>query len=227
MAEHHSPCAPHHHRLQTPRPRQPRQPPVEQSSRTSRARQRNAWNTPSAQHRPTFQRGLSKPHRPSLSSVPDQRHKRANADQIRRPDGVVSTAGLASPRRARMTLAGIPAATIPAGTSCRTSAPAATTAPRPMVTPSRTIAPAPIQAPSSTVILARVIWLRAMITSPSSIACPADSSLACGPIKTSSPISSPPSPDRYPPTFTIVREPMVIPTRGSATTSPSTNRVCA
>ena len=50
--------------------------------------------------------------------------------------------------RARMTRAGTPAASVCGGTSARTSEPAATTAPAPMVTPPSTVTLAPSQAPS-------------------------------------------------------------------------------
>src|SRR5438874_2039426 len=53
---------------------------------------------------------------------------------------------------ARFTRAGTPATRVSAGTSSVTTAPAAITAPGPMVTPGRIIARAPIQTPSPTVI---------------------------------------------------------------------------
>lgn len=51
-----------------------------------------------------------------------------------------------------ITLAGLPATTLPGSTSLVTTAPAATTAPAPIVTPGRTIARAAIHAESPMVI---------------------------------------------------------------------------
>ena len=62
--------------------------------------------------------------------------------------------------RCRITAAGTPAASVAAGTSCVTTAPAATTAPSPMFTPGRIVAAAPIHTFAPMVIGAAVMKSR-------------------------------------------------------------------
>src|SRR5438552_11740414 len=75
-----------------------------------------------------------------------------------RPDHVriYTDSHFASPLRLRSTFAGTPPTIAYAGTFLFTTAPAATTEPRPIVTPSRIMAPEPIQQSSSTTMPWRV-----------------------------------------------------------------------